>query len=156
MTRTDEIADPEKLRESLPLLRQAVEWAEREEDRQIEEGEYSRADEGLTWIQGTWVSPPPGADEGETCGTGCCIAGYIGIQLDKRYISEWHVDGIHVSDFAAISLGLLPVPTREDIENETFDYSDSPWATRLFSGDNDATAVRKTVEVLAREIGEEL
>lgn len=133
---------------NIPLLRKAVEWVEQEAAKPAIDRE---------WFQGAWVSTPEDLAHELAdglarsvdvyavsealephCGTAFCLAGYVGQMLDARYAAVDTVDGVHVSDFAAVALG---------VDHEPGEGERIP----LFHSENTAADVRRIAESIAGE-----
>lgn len=133
---------------NIPLLRKAVEWVE-------EQDKLPMID--CRWLQGEYVVSPERvarlmvrstvggrlrASEWEWaakqllphCGTGYCVAGYIGQLLEPRYRNTDIVAGVHVGEFAQKQLGI------------TDDQAEA-----LFDGSNKAETVRLIAQEIAGE-----
>ena len=115
---------------NIELLRNAVEWVEAQDklDTSIRE-----------WNQGYWLQRQ--FAEGEWCGTGMCLAGYIGYSTDERFRLEetiedlgWYNmrgdDSLHVSDYARDALGIT-----EDEAERLFSANNSAWRIRAVASD---------------------
>ena len=108
---------------NVPLLRKAVEWAEAEAAKPVDQSHWNQMD---------WVSE-------RACGTAYCIAGYVAQLQDERLVSQstiYDEDGKYLSSrlVAMEALGLTP-----------------PQAGVLFWGANSIEDVRRIAEDLAGE-----
>lgn len=142
-----------ELEVNIPLLRKAVEWVE----VQAELPEIDRE-----WAQESYLTPASNravalvygalrttdhwdllssaglrriaAQVAPHCGTAYCVAGWVAVQVDPRYITRDTVGGIHCSGVAQKALGL-----------------NDDQARMLFHGLNSADSIRRIAENIAGE-----
>jgi hypothetical protein len=112
---------------NIPLLRKAVEWAEAEAAKPVEQ---------CQWYQGYWAVPAEIIKR--DCGTCYCIAGRV-----------LHDAGLPIDDYSAennarAAAGLLGI-----------DWEEAMYGG-LFSASNDIQAVRRKAEEIAAAAGESL
>jgi hypothetical protein len=121
---------------NLPLLRKAVEWAESEAAKPVEESE---------WCQHHFAAA--GQDLGRNCGTAYCIAGWTvheHAQGDHN-LRPYSIDGDGSAGLAQELLGIDPDDAWGGIDNRG-----------LFCASNTIENVRTVAERIARKYGEEL
>ncbi|MGH3499832.1 MAG: hypothetical protein ACRDQA_02845 [Nocardioidaceae bacterium] len=122
---------------NIGLLRKAVEWVE-EQDALAKRGEKSE------WEQIAWFIPSgtrvPTFAAPQTCGSACCVAGYIATQTGAAWVDSDAVispesgEVVSAHDYAEERLGIDPLGS--DI---------------LFHSDNTAEDIRRIAEQLAGE-----
>jgi hypothetical protein len=135
----------------IPMLRKAVEWVEFQAELPAIDREW-RQESYLTRARDHAVSLVHAAIYGTKharnmnglaqvveqvephCGTAYCVAGYVAAQVDRRYIENDTVDGVHSSVVAVQALGINHEQARD-----------------LFHGSNSARMVRQVAERIAGE-----
>lgn len=117
---------------NLPLLRKAVEWAESEARKPIEQSE---------WCQEFFAVL--GRRIGRDCGTAYCIAGYVAEQA-----------GLPSFDSSVTAMNLLGIELEDAWGN--FDWDERTGHHGLFAASNSIEDVREIAEQIARKYGEEL
>jgi hypothetical protein len=129
--------------EMIPLLRKGVEWAEAEAqkpwiERRWWQNAYFTSAKSLatSLLLRTNLKPTQQKQEqiAAHCGSCYCMAGWLGQELDPRYVENEFVDGVHVAEFVMKEMGF----TRHE-------------ASELFSGTNSIQTVRYLAEQIAGE-----
>lgn len=116
-----EFSPEQRANVNVPLLRKAVEWAEAEAARPVDE---------CRWDQTTWVSHTE-------CGTSYCIAGYVAQLVDPRF--TYHDNVIEDGEDE----------TSASVAEKALGLSGS--MVVLFRGSNSIADVRAIAEAIAGE-----